>query len=84
MHYFTGRESSSPVSSMHFSGDPKYRVWAHDMMTALNKHAKAQYGYSAVSHWDHLPVPSVIRFLISTKCQHDRRMNRNPSLPRRR
>merc|ERR1712066_471692 len=32
----------------YYTGDPKYRSWAHEMFSAFARHSKARYGYSAI------------------------------------
>ena len=32
----------------YFTGDPKYRRWAHNYLSAMNKYARGPYGYSEV------------------------------------
>ncbi|KAF4671690.1 Mannosyl-oligosaccharide 1,2-alpha-mannosidase IB [Perkinsus chesapeaki] len=56
-HYILRPEVIESIFYMHyFTGDPKYRVWAHEMMSALNKHAKVEYGYSAVYNINEIPA----------------------------
>ncbi|KAF4694927.1 Mannosyl-oligosaccharide 1,2-alpha-mannosidase IB [Perkinsus olseni] len=56
-HYILRPEAIESIFYMHyFTGDPKYRVWAHDMMAALDKHSKAPYGYSAVFDINEVPT----------------------------
>ncbi|CAJ1417247.1 unnamed protein product, partial [Effrenium voratum] len=33
----------------YYTGDPKYRRWAGEIMEAIEKHCRAPYGYSAVT-----------------------------------
>lgn len=33
----------------YYTGDPKYRRWAGEIMEAIERHCRAPYGYSAVS-----------------------------------
>ena len=40
----------------YFTGDPKYRAWAHEYLAALNQHARAPYGYSTVSDVNQVPT----------------------------
>jgi hypothetical protein len=40
----------------YFTGDPKYREWAHDYLVAMNTHAKAKYGYSTVRNINEIPA----------------------------
>ena len=40
----------------YFSGDPKYREWAHDYLVAMNNHARTTYGYSTVRDVNQVPA----------------------------
>jgi mannosyl-oligosaccharide alpha-1,2-mannosidase len=53
-HYLLRPEVIESVYYMHyFTGDHKYREWAYDMLKALNKHARAPHGYSALKSVNH-------------------------------
>ena len=40
----------------YFTGDPKYREWAHEYLVAMNKHARAPYGYSKIEDVTAVPA----------------------------
>jgi mannosyl-oligosaccharide alpha-1,2-mannosidase len=48
-HNLLRPEAAEAMYYMHYyTGDPKYREWAHEMMQAFEQHSKAKYGYAAV------------------------------------
>merc|ERR1711920_534919 len=49
-HNLLRPEAAEAIYYMHYyTGDPKYRRWAHEMFDAFNKHCRVRYGYSAVA-----------------------------------
>jgi len=48
-HYLLRPEAIESVYYMHYyTGDPKYRQYAYDMLKSLNKYARGPHGYSAI------------------------------------
>ncbi|CAE8702683.1 unnamed protein product, partial [Polarella glacialis] len=41
----------------YYTGDPKYRAWAHQMFVPFTKYAKARFGFSAVADVRLVPPP---------------------------
>merc|ERR1711948_148000 len=56
-HNLLRPEAIEAIYYMHYyTGDPKYRRWAYEMFSALNRHCKTRYGYSAVADVRKNPV----------------------------
>jgi mannosyl-oligosaccharide alpha-1,2-mannosidase len=48
-HYLLRPEAIESIYYMHYyTGDPKYRQYAYDMLQALNKYARGPHGFSAI------------------------------------
>ena len=48
--YLLRPEAAEAIFYMfYYTGDPKYRRWAGEIMEAIEKHCRAPYGYSAVA-----------------------------------
>jgi len=55
-HNLLRPEAAEALYYMHYyTGDPKYREWAHDMFSAFEKNCKARYGYAAIRDVRHNP-----------------------------
>ena len=39
----------------YYTGDPKYRQWAHEYLAAMNKYARAEFGFSELSDVNQVP-----------------------------
>merc|ERR1712087_1041726 len=49
-HNLLRPEAAEAIYYMHYyTGDPKYRRWAHEMFSAFRRHCKTRFGYSAVA-----------------------------------
>jgi mannosyl-oligosaccharide alpha-1,2-mannosidase len=56
-HNLLRPEAAEAMYYMHYyTGDPKYREWAHEMIAAFNRHSKARFGYAAVRDVRRSPV----------------------------
>merc|ERR1719271_2331252 len=56
-HNLLRPEAAEAIYYMHYyTGDPKYREWAHDMFQAFERHSKARFGYAAVRDVRRSPV----------------------------
>merc|ERR1719362_2791936 len=50
-------EALESMYYMHYyTGDPKYRQWAHEIFESFNRHAKVRWGYSAIADVRKIPV----------------------------